>query len=77
MKALTKMLGTLAVGLSLTIGTASSQSFETPPASECTANGVIGSVDLLNGQRVFMCQNGEWRFLYECRFDASGYCVIP
>ncbi|WP_156170392.1 hypothetical protein [Luteimonas sp. FCS-9] len=76
MKALTKAVGTLAIGLSLTIGTASSQALETPPASECTANGVIGSVDLLNGQRVFMCQNGEWRFLYECTFDTSGYCVI-
>ncbi|MEN4904842.1 hypothetical protein [Luteimonas sp. TWI1416] len=77
MKLFTKTLGTLAIGLSLTIGAASAQSFETPPASECTANGVIGSVDLLNGQRVFMCQDGEWRFLYECTFDASGYCVIP
>ncbi|MCD9031580.1 hypothetical protein LDO32_08940 [Luteimonas sp. Y-2-2-4F] len=63
----------LATSMVLAFGSASAQ---TPPPSECTANGVQGSVDYPWGQRVFLCQNGEWLFLYECQFDASGYCVI-
>jgi len=70
-----KMAGVLLVGLTLTFGTAVAQSYPTPPASECTANGDLGMVELRDGQRHFLCWDGQWQFLYERTYSGNS-CVI-
>jgi len=58
----------------LAIGSASAQS--PGPTGPCPVNGEILPVDQGWGQRFYICNNNEWRFFYECQYDASGYCII-
>lgn len=57
----------------LAVGTASAQSAPTGP---CGANGQMTVVEYSWGQRHYMCNNGQWRFMHECHYDGSGACII-
>jgi len=59
--------------MAFAFGTASAQSAPTGP---CSVNGQMTVVEYSWGQRHYMCNNGQWIFMYECQYDGSGNCII-
>ncbi|MCD9126692.1 hypothetical protein [Luteimonas fraxinea] len=59
----------------LAVSSFSAQAFEYPPASECNYNGQTGSLAIPNGERFFLCWDGEWIFTHECTWDGIR-CII-
>ena len=72
-----KVAITLAIGLALTAGPVLAQGLP-GPSEPCTVNGQTGTTETHRGQRVFMCWDGEWEFMYECVYSAGpgSYCII-
>lgn len=70
-----KMAGVLLVGADTDIRHCGRAELSDAACQRMHGHGDLGMVELRDGQRHFLCWDGQWQFLYECTYSGNS-CVI-